>query len=189
MNTKLLKTYLFALATFMPAAMPAAAHPQARLTATEPGSFITVGASGSAYQADYGRRKIAGGAAYVDANLYRRVGLELEARLLTLHTDPGSRQATYLAGPRLAVPCPEPHCRTLRPYVKLLAGRGEFTFPFGYAHGAYLVAAPGAGLDYAPDHGHWMLRLCDFEYQFWPQFTYGMLHPYGVSSGISYRVF
>jgi len=32
------------------------------------------------------------------------------------------------------------------------------------------------------------LRLVDFEYQEWPGFAYGAIHPYGVSAGISYQV-
>ena len=30
--------------------------------------------------------------------------------------------------------------------------------------------------------------LADFEYQVWPGFTFGSLHPNGVSAGISFQV-
>jgi hypothetical protein len=33
------------------------------------------------------------------------------------------------------------------------------------------------------------IRLIDVEYQQWPQFTFGTINPYGVSFGLSYRVF
>ena len=32
------------------------------------------------------------------------------------------------------------------------------------------------------------LRAIDAEYQFWPQFTYGSLHPYGIGTGIIIRL-
>ena len=52
---------------------------------------------------------------------------------------------------------------------------------------SYLVVTAGGGLDF-----HWTprvtVRAADFEYQDWPQFTFGDLHPYGVSSGISLRI-
>jgi hypothetical protein len=33
------------------------------------------------------------------------------------------------------------------------------------------------------------IRLIDVEYQQWLQFTFGTIVPYGISFGISYRVF
>ena len=33
------------------------------------------------------------------------------------------------------------------------------------------------------------LRAVDFEYQLWPQFTFGFLSSYGVSTGIRVRIF
>ena len=32
------------------------------------------------------------------------------------------------------------------------------------------------------------VRLADVEYQVWPGFTFGSLHPYGISAGISFQV-
>jgi len=74
-----------------------------------------------------------------------------------------------------------------QPYGKFLAGVGHINFPFGYATGNYLAMAPGAGLDvHLTDR--WSIRAADFEYQLWPQFTYGQLKPYGVSVGLRYRI-
>ena len=60
------------------------------------------------------------------------------------------------------------------------------------------MAAPGAGLDWRPPHrdqtgddrpSRFLIRILDFEYQVWPGFTFGTLHPYGLSTGLSYRVY
>ncbi|GAC1357890.1 MAG: hypothetical protein NVSMB3_04720 [Acidobacteriaceae bacterium] len=68
----------------------------------------------------------------------------------------------------------------------MLAGRGTFVFPYHYATGNYLALAGGGGVDI--HRGRWQLRAIDFEYQVWPQFTYGRMSQYGVSAGVSYTV-
>ena len=156
---------------------------QAVPTATGPGSNVVVGGGVSGYQAVYGSRNIAGGFVYADANPHWRVGLEGEARFLRLHTFEDVTETTYLGGARVLVLRP----RRLQPYAKFLAGMGRITLPFGYAHGSFLTYAPGAGLDVALN-SYVTVRAVDFEYQHWPQFTYGPLSPYGVSAGISVRV-
>ncbi len=148
-----------------------------------PGSAVTLGATVSAFHSDYGQRTLDGGTLYLDANLYRRIGVEAEARTLSLHSDDGLRQSTYLVGPRFSS-----SRRTLRPYTKLLAGRGTFQFPYHYAHGSYFVVAAGTGLDWHLNRSA-TVRVIDFEYQRWPQFTFGELRPYGISTGLSLRLF
>ena len=174
-------------------ACAAQAAAQAHYTATGPGSYIAAGATFSSYESAYGQQRINGATFYVDTNLYRRVGAEAEARLLPLRATQNVRLETFLIGPRIST-----HGRTLRPYAKLLAGRGEFRFPFNDAHGSYFVVAPGVGLDYRPPAhedatgdlrpSRFLIRV-EVEYQLWPGFTFGALHPYGVSSGVSCRVF
>ena len=167
------------------ACLARAAHGQAEYTATGPGTYISAGVTFAGFQQAYGQRYVGGGTAFVDANLYRRIGVEAEARELNLHTDEGVRETTYLVGPRLS-----PLRRgSLRPYAKLLAGRGELRFPFGDARGSYFVAAPGAGLDWRVQHSRLLIRVIDFEYQIWPQFTFGTLHPYGASAGLSWTLY
>jgi hypothetical protein len=73
------------------------------------------------------------------------------------------------------------------PYAKILVGGGRFDFPFNYGTGNYFVVAPGAGVDLRLGH-RIQLRLVDYEYQLWPGFTFGSIHPYGVSAGISYQI-
>jgi hypothetical protein len=161
----------------------ASSHAQAIFTADGPGSYTAVGATFSAYQSDYGQRQIGGVSAFVDAHLYRRIGVEAKATWLTLHTDEGVKQRTYMIGPKLSL-----KGRTIRPYGRFLVGRGEFDFPFGYAKGSYFAIAPGGGLDWRIGSGKVIVRLVDVEYQVWPGFSYGALHPYGISTGLSLRV-
>lgn len=157
---------------------------QALYAGTGPGSYIAVGATGSAFNSDFGKRLIVGGTLYLDANLYRRVGVEVEARTLRFRNDTGLRETTYLVGPRVTA-----FRGNLRPYAKILVGRGHFRFPYGDAHGSYYVAAPGAGIDYRLPRTRVIFRVVDFECQLWPGFAFGALHPYGVSSGFSIRLF
>lgn len=157
---------------------------QALPAATGAGRYIAIGGSFAAYRSPYNDREVAGYSAYADVNLTRRFGIEAEARRLRLDTDEDTRSATYLIGPRVSMKWPK-----YRPYAKALVGTGQFTYPFGYAHGSYFAIAPGAGLDISVLHGRAYLRVIDFEYEAWRQFTFGSARPYGFSSGISVRVF
>ena len=149
-----------------------------------PGTYVSVGATVSRYNTDYGQTQMAGGTVFVDANLYNRIGIEAEGRRLRLNSDDGLQQSTYMVGPRISR-----DFHSLRPYSKLLVGRGVFEYPFGYARGSYLAVAAGAGLDWHVGHSPLVVRVIDFEYQRWPDFTFGTLHPYGISAGLSLQVF
>lgn len=162
---------------------PAAIHAQAKYTATGPGSYIQLGVAASGFRSEYGQRFVAGPAVFLDAHLYRRLGLEAEVRDLDLHTDEEVRERTFLIGPKLTL---FPH--RFRPFIKLLAGRGDFRFPYNYAKGSYLVLAPGGGLDYRLGESRWTLRVLDVEYQDWHHFTFGKLRNLGASAGITYRL-
>ena len=156
---------------------------QAVATANGPGSYVAVGGGISMFQAVYGDRRIAGGVLYADTNPQWRVGLEGEARFLRYHAFEGVTETNYLGGLRVMILRPG----RLQPYGKFLAGMGKITLPFGYAHGSFLTYAPGAGLDVAINN-YVSVRAIEFEYQHWPQFTYGSLSPYGLSAGISIRL-
>jgi hypothetical protein len=155
---------------------------QAQSTASGPGSFVTAGVGVSAYQADYGQHILAGGWVFVDVHPTWRYGLEAEARVLNKHTDEDVTESMYLVGPHVYV-----RPGRIRPYAKFLIGAGKITLPFKYAEGTFLAYAPGVGVDYMVSD-RLSLRLLDVEYQGWPQFTFGNLHPYGVSAGISFRL-
>jgi hypothetical protein len=155
---------------------------QASPTATGPGMYFAVGGMFSLFEGDYGQRKIMGSAMYVDANLYRRYGLETEFRRLSYSDNPGMNQTTLVTGPRISF-----RSRGVVPYAKMLVGVGVFNFPYHDGRGSYLALVPGAGLDW--NMGRKIrLRLIDVEYQDWSQFTFGPEHPYGASIGISYQI-
>jgi hypothetical protein len=163
------------------------AHPAAAQVAPDgdKGGFsLSAGAVGSAYQIQYGQERLAGVAAVVDAGTRSRLGIEGEARWLLWHrVDNGLKVTTYSVGPRYHFTRGR-----LQFYGKGMAGVGEFTFPYDYAHGSYLVVTGGGGVDYL--YGHRIsFRLADAEYQYWPQFTFGAMDTYGISAGIRYRIF
>jgi Outer membrane protein beta-barrel domain len=145
---------------------------------------IAVGGMVSGFRLDYGKRNLGGAGVFVDGNFNDRWGLQGEANWLWVHQFADTHYSTYLAGPRLTF---NPY-GNLRPYIKGLAGGGLVNFPYSYAHGSYFVAAGGGGLDYhvAP---RIRLRLVDFEYQYWPQFSFGAIKTYGVSVGVEYQIF
>jgi hypothetical protein len=152
-------------------------------TAKGPGSYLAVGGGVSAFQVDYGQRVLGGGVFFADLNPTWRIGLEAEARYLRFNSFEEVTETNYLVGPRVMLK-PGP----FRPYVKFLVGAGKITLPFHYAQGTFLSYAPGAGADYLLND-RVTLRLIDVEYQVWPGFSsYGELHPYGVSAGISIRL-
>jgi hypothetical protein len=155
---------------------------QALTTASGPGMSIAIGGGYTGMELDYGKRLLGGGMAYLDANITPSFGAEAEVKFLRQNTAEDVNETTYLLGARYALPN-----RRVQPYIKVLAGVGQINFPYHYASGSYLVIAPGGGIDYHFP-GRFAIRVIDFQYQDWPQFTYGSLRPYGVSAGISFRV-
>ena len=179
------KRQLYALALLAASWLGAAraASGQALPAASGPGAYVSVGGGVSAYQVDYGKRIDYGSMAFANLHLRGRYSLEGEARFLKYHTDEQVTQTTYLIGPELVLL----RRGGIRPYAKFLVGDARMTFPFGYAKGNYFAMAPGGGVDVriAPRVD---LRLIDVEYQSWPQFTFGNLHPFGVTAGIRFRI-
>lgn len=157
---------------------------QALPTATGPGSYVAVGAGVATFNSDYGKQQLAGAVVLADVQPHWRVGLEGEARILNLHSMQQVHETTLLGGVRVEV-LPRP--QRLNPYVKFLAGAGEITLPYGYAHGGFLTYASGAGVDLDLSD-RLSLRLLDVEYQYWPSFPYGALRPYGVSTALLFRI-
>jgi hypothetical protein len=147
------------------------------------GVILSAGATGSGYYLQYGERKLLGIAGFVDADTKRRTGIEAEARWLIYHQTANVNTATYAIGPRYHL-----DCGRFQPYAKGLVGIGQFNFPYHLAHGNYLVIAPGGGVDFYVSR-RIRLRAVDFEYQLWPQFTFGFLSSYGVSTGIRVKIF
>ncbi len=154
---------------------------QSRESATAGHSFIWVGGAVSGYYIQYGQAKNLGVSGYVDADTIRRFGIEAEGRWLDFHEKNNVHAETYLAGPRYHF-----DLGRIQPYAKGMAGIGKFNFPFNYAQGTYLVIAPGGGLDYRLSP-RWSARA-DFEYQYWPQFTFGPMSSGGISLGVRYLI-
>ncbi len=172
------------LATLLFAGHASRLYGQVEPAAKGPRQTIAVGGAVAGFRSSYGQQNVAGFTLYSDVNLSTRLGMEGEARFLRFHTQEQTHSSTYLIGPRIVIPRGR-----FRFYGKFLVGAGDFTFPFNYAQGSYLVIAPGAGLDMRILQGRASIRLLDFEYQDWHDFTFGSMHPYGLSSGVSFRIF
>jgi hypothetical protein len=167
---------LFAIVRSMPG--------QAIATVTGGETSLSAGATFSQYQMDYGKRALGGYAIHADWDRTRRWGVEFEARVLRLNQEVGTHETTFLVGPRYIL-----RRKVFSPYAKLLLGDGKFHYPYNYAEGSYFVLAPGAGVEVRMGESRYSIRLVDFEYQSWPNFSFNGLNPYGVSGGLSVRIF
>ncbi len=158
-------------------------HAQVVPAGDEGGGRLSAGVMGSGYTLQYGQRTMAGITAFIDADGKRRLGIEAEERWLEFHQTADVHAETYSIGCRY-------HFDTGRfqPYVKGLVGFGDFNFPYSYAYGHYLVITAGGGLDF-----RWTrrvtVRAVDFEYQDWPNFTFGNMNSFGVNTGLRVRIF
>lgn len=156
---------------------------QAAPAAQAEGDTLFAGATASGYEVQYGEREMLGFTGFVDAETRHHIGIEVEASWAIFHQTDNVYTKIYDAGPR--------YHRTYgryQPYVKALAGIGQFNFPYNYAHGNYLVIAPGAGVDFRLSR-RIRLRLVDAEWQYWPQFTYSALSSFSVSTGVRIPIF
>jgi hypothetical protein len=157
------------------------ARAQSPESATGGEQHLSVGGNINGTYLGYGERWLGGAGASVDLRINRRLGVEGEANFTFYRQFANTHATTYLGGPRYTFPT---HGR-FRPYAKGLIGGGYFYFPYHYATGSYFVVAPGAGVDYRLNY-RWRLRLADFEYQYWPQFTFGATQNYAITTGIRY---
>lgn len=179
--------FLFAVVLLV-AAMPARA--QSPQSAQYGDQSLSAGGVFNATRLQYGQHWVLGAGAFVDANLTWHYGIEGEATWTRWHTQSDTYDTTYLIGPRYRFAGLD--SGRLSPYAKFLIGDGDFNFPSyngaSTGTGNYFVMAPGGGFDY-----HWKprfdIRLCDVEYQIWPQFTFGSVSNVSVSAGLSYRIF
>jgi opacity protein-like surface antigen len=158
------------------------ASAQAAESADAGRALLSVGAAASSFTLQYGDRKILGFTAWVDADTIRRFGFEGEVRRLEYHQAANVHAETYLAGVRYHF-----NYNRMQPYVKALGGDGHFNFPYNFASGNYFVIAGGGGVDYRLTR-RWAARG-EFEYQEWPQFTFGAMNSIGATVGLRYRVF
>jgi len=166
------------------------------------GMAITAGGEVSGFQPDYAGNGIpqaatlhgylAGIGTFVDVKFTPRVQIEAEGRWMRFNKpDGGIYEDNYLVGPR--VPIYKLHFWHATPYAKALIGYGKMNFEDGNGWGRYTAIAYGGGLDIKVSR-RINLRLPDFEFQQWPNWSEGAgknytLFPYGISAGVSYRVF
>jgi hypothetical protein len=163
--------------------MAGMARAQVIPSATAGGFRLSAGGTGSGYYMQYGEQKLLGASAFVDADVSHGLGVEAEGRWLEWHQTNDVHVETYSIGLRYHM-----NFHRFQPYAKGLIGFGDFNFPFNYAHGRYLVATAGGGLDYRLTR-RIHIRLPDVEYQDWPQFTYGAMNSVGVSAGVRVGIF
>jgi len=180
-----MKPSILAVFCILVSAASLGAHAQVVPAATSNSFRLTAGGLGSVFQPDYAGEGVAqtspnrlwGIGAYVDARVNRWVQIEGEGRWLRYNTYLGINQNSYLVGPR--VPIVTFH--KLTPYGKFLVGMGNGSF----LSGSTFVLAYGGGVDYRLSH-HFTARG-DFEYQQWK--VTPVISPYGLSAGISYKIF
>jgi len=149
----------------------------------EGGVGIFAGALGTGSYVQYGERKMLGVTGFVDADGRRRLGIEAEGQWVEFHQSSDVHIETYSIGVRY-------HFGKSRfqPYVKGLIGFGDFNFPYNLATGRFLVVTGGGGLDIRLSRRIY-IRAADFEYQDWPQFTFGSMSTLNASAGLRVRVF
>ena len=145
-------------------------------------AFLRVRRPGTGTYAQYGERKMLGVTGFVDADGRRRLGIEAEGRWVEFHQSNDVHVETYSIGVRY-------HFGKSRfqPYVKGLVGFGDFNFPYNLATGRFLVVT-GGGTDIRLSRRIY-IRAVDFEYQTWPQFTFGAMTTLNGSAGLRVRVF
>ena len=204
----LIKRSILALLCFAFSAVAlVSAHGQVVPSATERVFTIRVGGLASAFQPDYageheaqtGPQRLYGVGAYVDAHFSRWIQPELEMRWgsfneynpsPTISGSQGIDEDTYSLGER--VPIKTFHKFT--PYGKVLVGIGTAS----WLQQPGLVLTYGGGVDYRLNR-KFTIRCADFEFQQWPVSsanpnppggtTSFNVWPYGLSAGMSYRIF
>ncbi len=73
----------------------------------------------------------------------------------------------------------------LVPYVKVMVGRGVFTYPFAETELAYNMFAGGAGADFKL--GQYFRIRGEYEFQRWSSFPNGGFTPQIVTIGVAYH--
>jgi len=195
-----MKRSIAALLFFLFAAGAFSARAQVVPSAFAKGMSLTAGGEASAFQPDYTgfgvparapfSQYLYGIGTYVDLKVTPRIQFEGEGRWLRFRQVDGIYEDNYLIGPRL--PIYRLHFWHATPYAKILIGYGKLNFENGNGWGRYTQLAYGGGLDIKMSK-RINLRLPDFEYQQWLNWTEGTgksnnLFPYGVSVGVSYRI-
>lgn len=126
--------------------------------------------------------------AFVDVKFRHWVQVEAEARWMRFNEYQQIYEDNYLVGPRV----PLHRFGRFTPYAKALGGWANVPFGAGLPYHSYTDIAVGGGADYQLTK-RIDVRAFDVEYQRllgWPSIGANQsISPYGVSAGISYRIF
>jgi hypothetical protein len=151
---------------------------------------IWVGAEYSNFNPDWGIPRLPGYTIFTDIALFRRYGLEGEARILNLTKPDGLTEKSFVAGPYYQAV----RWHGLSANVKLLIGVGDVNYTSDIGYGSYFAYAPGAVAEYRVGR-RWKARF-DYEREYLPAapnlgpgFPNHGLVPSGYSGGLAYRVF
>ena len=199
MHSLRMKRSINALLLILLAAAAVSARAQVVPSAYARGISINAGGEASAFQPDYAGlgipqtspNRLYGIGAYVDVKVKPWVQFEGEGRWSYFNQLAGIYENNYLIGPRL--PIYKAHFWRATPYAKVLIGYSRLNFEDNNGWGRYTTLAYGGGLDVKMTK-RLTARLPDFEYQQWLNWSEGTgksynLFPYGVSVGVSYRIF
>ena len=201
MHSSAMKHFIPIFAFFLLAAAAVSARAQVVPSAFAKGLSLTAGGEASVFQPDYTgfgvparapfSQYLYGIGTYVDLKVTPWIQFEGEGRWLRFNQTDGIYEDNYLIGPRL--PIYRLRSWHATPYGKILIGYGKLNFENGNGWGRYTQLAYGGGLDIKMSK-RINVRLPDVEYQQWLYWTEGTgksynLFPYGVSVGVSYRVF
>ena len=166
------------------------AHPlfaQASYTATRVGD-LQVGAGVSLGQSNYDSPTLGGtGERLRGFNLYstfdfrEHFGVEVNFRQTAPTYGENVYERTYEAGGRYVYPIG----LRLRPYGKLMYGRGVFNYPNNIANLAYNLGVVGGGLDYRLTRT--INVRADFEHGRWFGFPLAPLQPNVLTIGVAYH--
>jgi hypothetical protein len=164
-------------------------HAQAIPTASADG-VLQIGAMFNIGNSDYRPQDFKGYGFYTTFDFKYHIGIEGEFHQLN---DPNSTdgvyERTYEVGPRYVL-----HYGRLKPYAKVLYGRGVFNYPnlvdnsgvlLPTANLAYNVLAGGIGADYRVLPA--MNVRVDYEFQQWLSFPPNGLTPKILGVGVAYR--
>lgn len=117
---------------------------------------------------------------YSTFDFRKHIGADLEFRQASPSYGENVYERTYEAGGRYVYPVGR-----LRPYGKVLYGRGVFNYPHNVANLAYNLLSLGAGLDYQLSR-QLNVRI-DYEHGHWFGFPLQALSPNIVSIGVAYH--
>lgn len=178
-----LGAFLALMAAIAVLAAAGKARGQAASAGYQQAAKLSAGGTGFGEYLQYGQRNMLGASVFVDGDTTRRIGIEAEGRWLEFNQTANVHAETYSIGGRYHF-----DVGRFQPYAKGLVGIGSFNFPYNYATGRYLVVTAGGGVDF-----HWTRRIyvraADFEYQDWPEFTYGAMTTASVSAGLRVKIF